>query len=92
MSRIAEGRKGKVYPVSLRDEIRNWVLVEGKSQRAAARHFDVSRNTVTKLLQEEPAAQERRYQRAKAVKYIEIFSSKYHAFRDPIYPILETNW
>jgi transposase len=55
--------------VSLRDEIRSWVLVEGKSQRAAARHFDVSRNTVTKLLQEEPAAQERRYQRIKTVKH-----------------------
>jgi transposase len=51
-----------VYPVSLRDEIRAWVLIEGKSQRAAARHFDVSRNTVAKLLQEEPAAQDRRYQ------------------------------
>jgi transposase len=52
-----------VYPVSLRDEIRAWVLIQGKSQRAAARHFDVSRNTVAKLLQEEPAAQDRRYQR-----------------------------
>jgi transposase len=44
-----------VYPVSLRDEIRAWVLIQGKSQRAAARHFAVSRNTVAKLLQEEPA-------------------------------------
>ena len=52
-----------MYPVSLRDEIRAWVLIQGKSQRAAARHFDVSRNTVAKLLQEEPAAQARRYQR-----------------------------
>jgi transposase len=49
--------------VSLRDEIRAWVLIQGKSQRAAARHFDVSRNTVAKLLQEEKASQERRYQR-----------------------------
>jgi transposase len=55
-----------VYPVSLRDEIRAWVLIQGKSQRAAARHFDVSRNTVAKLLQEEPAPKERRYQRGKA--------------------------
>ena len=54
-----------MYPVSLRDEIRTWVLIQGKSQRAAARHFDVSRHTVAKLLQEEPAAQERRYQRQK---------------------------
>ncbi len=52
-----------MYPVSLRDEIRAWVLIQGKSQRAAARYFDVSRHTVAKLLQEEPAAQERRYQR-----------------------------
>ena len=56
-----------MYPVSLRDEIRTWVLIQGKSQRAAARHFDVSRNTVAKLLQEEPAAQQRRYQREKPV-------------------------
>jgi transposase len=54
--------------VSLRDEIRTWVLIQGKSQRAAARHFDVSRNTVAKLLQEEPAAQERRYQREREAK------------------------
>ena len=55
-----------MYSVALRDEIRTWVLIQGKSQRAAARHFDVSRNTVAKLLQEEPASQERRYQRGKA--------------------------
>ncbi len=52
-----------MYSVSLRDEIRTWVLIQGKSQRTAARHFAVSRHTVAKLLQEEPAAQERRYQR-----------------------------
>ena len=52
-----------MYPVSLRDEIRTWVLIQGKSQRAAARHFDVSRNTVARLLREEPAAQQRQYQR-----------------------------
>jgi transposase len=55
-----------VYSVSLRDEIRAWVLIQGKSQRAAARHFDVSRNTVARLLQEEPAANERRYQRERS--------------------------
>jgi hypothetical protein len=52
-----------VYPVALRDEIRTWVLIQGKSQRAAARHFGLSRNTVAKLLEEEPAANERQYQR-----------------------------
>jgi len=38
-------------------------LIQGKSQRAAAHHFGISRNTVAKLLEEEPAAQQRRYQR-----------------------------
>jgi transposase len=52
-----------VYTVALRDEIRAWVLIQGKSQRAAARHFGLSRNTVAKLLLEEPAAPQRRYQR-----------------------------
>jgi len=52
-----------VYPVTLRDEIRSWVLIQGKSQRAAASHFGLSRNTVAKLLQEEPAANVRQYQR-----------------------------
>jgi transposase len=52
-----------VYPVALRDEIRTWVLIQGKSQRAAARHFGLSRNTVAKLLEEEPAPKERQYQR-----------------------------
>jgi hypothetical protein len=42
-----------VYPVALRDEIRTWVLIQGKSQRAAASHFGLSRNTVAKLLEEE---------------------------------------
>ena len=54
-----------MYPVALRDEIRTWVLIQGKSQRAAARHFGLSRNTVAKLLEEEPAPKERRYQRQK---------------------------
>ncbi len=52
-----------MYPVALRDEIRAWVLIQGKSQRAAARHFGLSRNTVAKLLEEEPAAKERQYRR-----------------------------
>lgn len=58
-----------MYPVTLRDEIRAWVLIQGKSQRAAARHFDVSRNTIAKLLQEEPAPQQRRYQRKRSAKH-----------------------
>jgi len=52
-----------VYPVALRDEIRTWVLIQGQSQRAAARHFGLSRNTVAKLVEEEPAPEERHYQR-----------------------------
>jgi len=57
-----------VYPVALRDEIRTWVLIQGQSQRAAARHFGLSRNTVAKLLVEEPAANVRQYQRQAACK------------------------
>src|SRR5437763_5556027 len=52
-----------MYPVALRDEIRTWVLIQGKSQRAASRHFGLSRNTVAKLLLEEPAESVRHYQR-----------------------------
>ncbi len=52
-----------MYPVALRDEIRTWVLIQGKSQRATAQHFGLSRNTVAKLLLEEPAANVRQYQR-----------------------------
>ncbi len=52
-----------MYPVALRDEIRTWVLIQGKSQRAAAQHFGLSRNTVAKLLLEEPVASVRQYQR-----------------------------
>jgi len=52
-----------VYPVTLRDEIRTWVLIQGKSQRAAASHFGLSRNTVAKLLLEEKASSVRQYQR-----------------------------
>ena len=57
-----------MYPVALRDEIRTWVLIQGKSQRAAARHFGLSRNTVAKLLEEEPAKNERQYQRQASPK------------------------
>jgi len=39
------------------------VLVQGRSQRSAARHFDVSRDTVARLLAEPAAGRERRYQR-----------------------------
>ena len=39
-----------MYTVALRDEIRTWVLIQCKSQRAATRHFGLSRNTVAKLL------------------------------------------
>jgi transposase len=60
--RQASGGK-KVYTVALRDEIRAWVLIQGKSQRSAAHHFGLSRNTVAKLLAEEPATTTRRYQR-----------------------------
>jgi transposase len=59
----SERRERKVYSVALRDEIRTWVLIQGKSQRAAAQHFGLSRNTVAKLLAEEPAANVRKYQR-----------------------------
>ncbi len=52
-----------MYPVTLRDEIRSWVLIQGKSQRSAAHHFGLSRNTVAKLLEEEPAARVRHYRR-----------------------------
>src|SRR2546427_12270956 len=51
-----------MYPVALRDEIRTCVLTRGKSQRPASRHFGLSRNTIAKLLEEEPAASVRQYQ------------------------------
>ena len=47
--------------MATRDAIREWVVVQGRSQRSAARQFGVSRDTVARLLREEPAAQERRY-------------------------------
>jgi transposase len=48
--------------VTPRDEIRTWVLIQGKSQRSAARHFGLSRQTVAQLLEEAPT-NERRSQR-----------------------------
>jgi hypothetical protein len=52
-----------VYDVSLRDDIRDWVLVQGHSQRSAAKQFTVSRDTVGRMLLEAPQGPERRYQR-----------------------------
>lgn len=57
----------EVYTVALRDDIRIWVLVEGRSQRSAARHFGVSRDTVVQMLTEPAEPRERRYTRAKPV-------------------------
>ena len=55
-----------MYDVARRDGIREYVLVQGHSQRAAARQFGVSRDTVARLLAEEPATRERRYRRVGA--------------------------
>ncbi len=52
--------------MALRDEIRDWVLIHGRSQRSAAKHFGVSRDTVAALLREPAEAGERRYSRRKA--------------------------
>lgn len=52
-----------MYEVTTRDAIRDWVVVQGHSQRSAAQRFGVARDTVARLLREEPAAQERRYRR-----------------------------
>ena len=52
-----------MYEVTIRDAIRDWVLVQGRSQRSAARQFHVSRDTVARLLVEAPEAPERRYRR-----------------------------
>ncbi len=53
-----------MYRVALRDDIREWVLVQGRSQRSAAKYFGISRDTVALLLQESPEG-ERRYRRRK---------------------------
>jgi transposase len=52
-----------VYEVTIGDAIRDWVLVQGRSQRSAARQFHVSRDTVARLLVEAPEEPERRYRR-----------------------------
>jgi transposase len=52
-----------VYEVTIRDAIRDWVLVQGRSQRSAARQFHVSRDTVARLLVEAPEEPERHYRR-----------------------------
>jgi transposase len=52
-----------MYEVTTRDAIRDCVLVQGHSQRAAAKRFGVSRDTVARLLREEPSGEERRYRR-----------------------------
>src|SRR5258708_31328376 len=49
-----------------RDAVRIFVLVEGHTQREAARQFHMSRNTVAKLLAEPAEGAERRYQRRQA--------------------------
>jgi transposase len=53
-----------VYEVTMRDSIRDWVLVQGHSQRSAAAHFGVSRDTVGRVLDEPPEDTERRYRRS----------------------------
>ena len=55
-----------MYRVALRDDIRDWVLVQGRSQRSAAKHFGVCRDTVARLLREAPEDADRRCQRRKA--------------------------
>lgn len=53
-----------MYDVALRDEVRTWVLVQGHSQRSAARQFNVSRDTVARLLSESAEPRARRYTRS----------------------------
>lgn len=57
-----------MYDVSLRESIRNWVIIEGKSQKEAAKEFRVSRDTVAKLLAEEGNSPVRQYHRTKQKK------------------------
>ena len=47
--------------MTVRDDIRDWVLVQGHSQRSAAHRFAVSRDTVARMLREAPEEPERRY-------------------------------
>ncbi len=51
--------------VALQDDIRIWVLVEGRSHRSAARHCGVSRDTVAQMLTKPVEPRERRDRRAK---------------------------
>lgn len=53
-----------MYEVALRDDIRYYVLVQGRSKRAAAREFGVSRGTVDRLLSEPAERTKRRYVRS----------------------------
>ena len=55
-----------MYTVALRDDIGEWVLRQGRSQRSAAKHFGVSRDLVAALLREPAEGRERRYTRRKA--------------------------
>ena len=52
-----------MYGVALRDQVRAWVLVEGHSQRSAAKEFEISRDSVARMLAEPAEERERRYQR-----------------------------
>jgi transposase len=70
-----------VYEVTMRDAIRDWVLVQGHSQRSAARRFHVSRDTVARLLVEAPQEPARRYQRS---------VPRATPVRDAVLPHLET--
>ena len=49
--------------MAIRDDIRYYVLVQGHSQRAAAKRFGIARDTVARMLVESAAEPERRYQR-----------------------------
>ncbi|MDQ5852928.1 MAG: IS21 family transposase [Chloroflexota bacterium] len=49
--------------MALRDDIRDWVLVQGHSQRSAAKQFGVARDTVARLLREPAEPTVRRYTR-----------------------------
>ena len=51
--------------MAIRDDIRYYVLVQGHSQRAAAKRFGIARDTVARMLVESAAEPERRYQRRK---------------------------
>jgi len=52
-----------VYNVALRDDVRDYVLLRGHSQRAAAKRFGVSHDTVAHVLVESAQPTSRRYVR-----------------------------